>query len=78
MRFPRRGVSWRDRRNLNSCFCVSRLVRDDSKVLNRVAEQVGRNLKPCNKNKSIIALAADEAEEDELYEALQVLRSTAR
>jgi len=56
---------------------VGKLVRDDE-VLNRVAEQVGRNLKPCNKNKSIIALAADEAEEDELYEALQVLRSTAR
>jgi len=42
-------------------FCVSRLVRDDEEVLNRVAEQVGRNLKPCNENKSIIALGADEA-----------------
>jgi len=58
-------------------LCVSWLVRDDE-ALNRVAEEVWRNLKPCNKNKSIIALAADEAGEDELYEALLVLRSTAR
>jgi len=42
-------------------MCESWLMRDDDEVLNRVAEQVGRNLKPCDKNKGIIALAADEA-----------------
>jgi hypothetical protein len=42
-----------------------------------VVEQVGEIRSGFDKNKSIIALAIDGGSEDELYEALQVLRSNA-